>query len=848
MDELAASPPSGTVTMLFTDIEGSTAMARGLGDRWSEVLASHHDILGRAIREHHGFIEGTEGDAFFATFATCGQALAAARDAQLELRENAWPDSEIRVRMGVHTGTLERTATGTVGLEIHRAARIGAAAHGRQVVVSAAARVLAPEDCMLEDLGEHRLKDFPQPERLSHLVVGGLARDAFPPLRTLPVRPTNLPAFESQLVGRQPEIDQIRSLLSGAAHLVTLTGRGGTGKTRLALAAGVELLDGMQGGVWFVPLADVTDSGLCLTAIAERLGIIEDPGTPLPEAIAERLERDSTLLILDNLEQLDGAAETLDRLLSLAPSAWILATSQVPLQLTREHVLALGPLSPESGVQLFLEQAARRGTRAAGDGSLAAVRELCKRLDGLPLAIELAAARTLALTPDELLARLTDSLALLSSRDRDRPARQRSLRATIEWSLNLLEPGDAELFAVLSVFAGTFTLTDAEAIAGGDVLGGLEALIEFSFVRRVATQDHSSRFTIAQSLREFGRERLVETGQLGAVGDAHARWVLARAEAGWDAFVDQAPDDGTLVRGLADDARLALEYLRERDPDIHLRLSSAFILATDEHAVGMSLSAELDHAIAAAREPNSPLGRAYLAAGMVTQARGQDEAALAHFERARALALEHGPSSIAVLALTSLALVKLSTDPASARSLAEQAVEESAGTGDRAYAVTGLAQVNIAEGRVEIEPLLAEQLMQATNKHVLASLRHYYADCALLREDGPAAVDRYAAALRAAVADGWDINTGDLEGLAMGLALAGRPQDALEVETIAHAFRLAWGVNLTARFWAELRARHLDPILSSVTDPPDPATFADLVVALDRALSLARAVPAEWTP
>jgi predicted ATPase len=832
--------------MLFTDIEGSTTMARGLGDRWSEVLASHHDILRRAIHAHNGFIEGTEGDAFFATFATCGQALSAARDAQLELREHVWSGSELRVRMGVHTGALERTSTGTVGLAIHRAARIAAAAHGRQVVVSAAARVLAPEDCILEDLGEHRLKDFPQPERLSHLVVGGLARDAFPPLRTLPVRPTNLPAFESQLVGRAPEIDQIRSLLSGAAHLVTITGRGGTGKTRLALAAGVELLDEMPGGVWFVPLADVTDSGQCLAAIAERVGIIDDPGTSLLQAIGARLARASTLLILDNLEQLDGAAETIDRLLSLAPSACILATSQVPLQLTREHVLALGPLSPESGVQMFLEQAARRGTRAAADGSLAAVRELCERLDGLPLAIELAAARTLALTPEDLLARLSDSLALLSSRDRDRPARQRSLRATIEWSLNLLEPGDAELFAALSVFAGTFTLADAEAIADGDVLGGLEALIEFSFVRRVATQDHPGRFTIAQSLREFGRERLVETGRLGPVADAHARWVLARAEAGWDAFIDQAPDAGTLVRGLADDARLALDHVREHDPDSHLRLSSAFILATDEHSVATSLSAELSHAIAAASQPNSVLGRAYLAAGMVAQLRGQDETALAQLELARALALEHGPAAVAGLALTSLAIVKLSTDPASARPLAEQALQESQGTTvDRGYAVQVLALVDIAEGRVEIEPLLAEQLRHATNRYLLAGLRHLYADCALLRADGPAAVDRYAAALHAAVADRRDINTGDLEGLAMGFALAGRPQDALEVETIAQAFRIAWGGKGTARFWAELRARHLDPILSSATDPPDPATFADLAVALDRALSLARAAPAE---
>jgi hypothetical protein len=517
----------------------------------------------------------------------------------------------------------------------------------------------------------------------------------------------------------------------------------------------------------------------------------------------------------------------------------VLATSQIPLQLTREHILALGPLPSESGVRLFLERAARRSAHGATDGSLHSVAAICERLDGLPLAIELAAARTVTLTPDELLARLTDSLGILTSRERDRPARQRSLRATIEWSLGLLEREDAELFATLSVFAGTFTVADAETVAGADVLDGLEALVEFSFVRRIAT-DHSARFTIAQSLREFGRERLIAAGRLEAATDAHARWVLVRAEASWEMLISGANSVSASVAGLGDDARCALDFLRERDPPRHLQLIGAYSGAAAELAAAASLAAELDLAIAAAGEAGPMLARARVNAGEIAAFRGQPELAMTHLTHARDLALQHGPPVIAVLALVSMAYAKLALDPAGARAVAEQAVAESAAAGGRKWAVLALAQVDIAEGRVETEPLLAELLAQETNLDVVGGLQHLYADCALLRGDGPAAVVRYADGLRGQVEANRDLHPGDLDGLAMGLAICGRAGDALEVDAIAQAYRAALGSDESISFWEELRARHLGPIRASGPAPPAPA-MTDFLAARDRVLAIADA-------
>ncbi len=653
--------------------------------------------------------------------------------------------------------------------------------------------------------------------------------------------PSNVELPGSPLIGRESELERIRSTLAGEAHLLTVTGRGGTGKTRLALAAGVDLLDMFPGGSWFVALADIESPAHFLPAVASRLGVAEAQNGSVLTAIAERLQEAPTLLILDNLEQLRDAAGTIDELLRAAPGARILATSQVPLQLTQEHVLALGPLATESGVRLFVDRAAQHADLTTSDGSLAAVNAICERLDGLPLAIELAAARTVVLAPEELLRRLGDSLGILTSRERDRPARQRSLRATIEWSFALLEPRDAELFATLSLFALTFTLADATALAADDVLDGLDSLVQFSFVRRLAARDGAACFTIAQALREFGREQLVSSGRLEAARAAHARWALARAEAGWEALLSDAPDPSSWTAAIGDDVRLALEFLRPRDPLLHLQLASAYAATTTDPAGLPALAAELDHAIAATATPGPLLARARQYAGEIAGHRGQVEQAVQHLGLARELALEHGPPIIAVMALMSLSYEQLTADPASARALAEQALAESDAAGARRWAVLALAQVDVAEGRVEVEPLLAELLGQVTNVDQRCGLRHLYADCALLREDGSATIERYTTALRESVSAGRQCNPADLDGLAMGLALAGQERQALEVDAIARAFRRELRANRNAVFWEKLRDRHLGPIRTSMVSPLDPAVVTDLIAAGDRALALADA-------
>ena len=458
--------------MLLTDIEGSTRMAREAGDEWPAVLGHHDAILDAAIAAEAGEVSNTTGDGLFAVFDDTHAAVRAAVAAQRALR-----DHSIRARMGIHRGRLQRGAAGYLGIEIHRLARVMAAGHGGQVLLSAAARD-GLDGVELEDLGLHRLKDFPEPERVFHLVIDGSRPADFPPLKTRSVRPTNLPVLETPLVGRTDELAALRLLLTERARLVTLTGQGGSGKTRLALAVAVDLLDGFAGGAWFVPLADHVDAAQLLPTVAEKLRVADEAARPLLVTLADRFEQELTLLVLDNLEQLRGAPAVVRDLLAAAPSLRVLATSQAPLRIAAEHVMALGPLPPGDAQRLFVERATARRAGFDASDSMAAITAICKRLDGLPLAIELAAARTAALSPENLLDRLDGAMTVLKGRDHDRPERHRSLQAAIEWSHGLLGPRQQMLFAWLTAFATSFTLADAEALLHDDIIDEVEELVE----------------------------------------------------------------------------------------------------------------------------------------------------------------------------------------------------------------------------------------------------------------------------------------------------------------------------------------------------------------------------------
>jgi predicted ATPase len=487
--------PSGTVTFLFTDIEGSTRLLHDVGpERYANALAEHRVVLRDAFARHGGVEVDTQGDAFFVAFPTAPGALAAAREAQEELA--------LPVRMGLHTGAPLLTAEGYVGPDVHRAARIAAAGNGRQVLVSAATAALVDADG-LRDLGEHRLKDLSAIERIYQW-----GEAEYPRLKTL--HQTNLPVQPNVLVGREHELAEVSELLR-AGTLVTLTGPGGSGKTRLALQAAAELADEFPDGVWFVSLAAVGDPALVESTVAQVLGAPDD----LNDFVREK----KLLLVLDNLEQLLPEAAPV----VAALEARVLATSRERLNVSREQEYPVPTLASTEAVTLFTQRARQLKPDFEPDEH---VTEIASRLDGLPLALELAAARVKVLTPEQILARLGSSLKLLTSGSLDLPERQRTLRATIEWSDELLDEVERRLFAVLAVFAGSFDLEAAEAVAGADV-DTLGSLIDKSLLRQTV----DGRFFMLETIRGYALGRLDSAGEERALRASHAAFFVAFAEA-----------------------------------------------------------------------------------------------------------------------------------------------------------------------------------------------------------------------------------------------------------------------------------------------------------------------------
>ncbi len=525
----STTPPIGVVALLFTDIEGSTSLAARLGSQWPRVLSEHHQIVSAAIAAEGGYVDGTEGDAFFATFGDPVAAARAAVAAQRELRAHAWPESvgELRVRMGLHVGFVERGPIGYVGLEVHRAARVGAAAHGGQLLVTGAAREMLGDALTADYLGSFRLKDFPAPVQLYSAVIDGRGSAAFPPPRTFDARPTNLPAGLPSLVGRDEDLEEIRqALLQGGDRVVCLTGRGGSGKTSLALVAGGRLLDDYAGGVWWIDLTQVTDPGRVLDAVARTVGADREVQASSAEAVTGRLSGSGrVLLILDNMEHLSAAGPDVAGLLRALPELQVLATSQVPLRLPGERVIALDALDAESALVLIEEVVSRRGVAfSPNQEEREALGDVVALLDGLPLALELAAARLSLLSPRQLRDRLRSSSDLL--KDSTRPERQRSLGATVDWTLGLLDDAPRQLFIRMAVFAGPVELEEVELVTGGDGLDVLEALstlLDVALVRRVERGDGKIRFALTEALRQ------IAAAHLDGTPDAE-RWRVAHAE------------------------------------------------------------------------------------------------------------------------------------------------------------------------------------------------------------------------------------------------------------------------------------------------------------------------------
>jgi predicted ATPase/class 3 adenylate cyclase len=487
--------PTGTVTFLFTDIEGSTGLLHELGEEaYADALAEHQAIIRSALATHSGVEVDTQGDAFFCVFASARDAVAFARGAQKQLAT-----TPVRVRMGLHSGEALVADDHYVGLDVHRAARVGAAGHGGQVLLSpTTAALLEPGSSSLTDLGEHRLKDLSAPVRLYQLGDGH-----FPPLRAL--HRTNLPIPATPFLGRRQELESTLALARDQSNrLLTLTGPGGTGKTRLALQVAAELADEFPGGVFWTPLAALRDAAIVPSVVAQALGVEEETDTDIAQSIAASIAM-RTLLLVDNCEHLlDGVAQVLPPVLRATERLHVITTSREPLSLAGERVVPVNPLERSDAVALFIARARAAGANGIDEDAVA---QLCARLDDLPLGIELAAARAAAFPPAVLLERLSDRLDLLRG-TRDAEDRQRTLEATIGWSYELLSPEEQRLFRNLSIFVGGASLMAVEEVGEANV-DEIGSLVSKSLVRMTSTSD-GPRYWMLETIREFAAAHLGE--------------------------------------------------------------------------------------------------------------------------------------------------------------------------------------------------------------------------------------------------------------------------------------------------------------------------------------------------
>jgi predicted ATPase/class 3 adenylate cyclase len=549
--------PTGTVTLLFTDVEGSTRLLQQFGERYAEVLETCRSLLRGMFLEFDGHEVDTQGDAFFIAFARASDAVAAAVEAQHALANHSWLDGvTVRVRMGLHTGEPLRSTEGYVGLDVHHAARIMSAGHGGQVLLSHTTRDLIeqtlPPGVSLRDLGAHRLKDLQQPSQLFQLLIEGLPID-FPPLKTLDSSPNNLPLQFTPFLGREKEVAAVgQLLLRDGSRLVTLTGPGGIGKTRLALQVAAELAEHFTDGTWFVSLAPISDPELVIPTISQVLGLPEARDHAPLEHLKSTLKEKKMVLLLDNFEQVVSAVMSVANVLAACPRLKVLVTSRAGLHVRAEreypvpalllpdmtHLPDLLALSQYAAVALFIERAQAVNPEFQVTNSNApAVAEICVRLDGLPLAIELAAARIRLFSPQALLTRLGQRLPLLTSSARDVPARQQTLRQTIQWSYDLLTEAEQSLFLRLAVFVVGCAFQAVEAVADSvaqeqtSVLDTVTSLLDKNLLRQMEQEDGEPWFLMLETIREFGLEALSKTGELEAARQAHAAYYLQLAEA-----------------------------------------------------------------------------------------------------------------------------------------------------------------------------------------------------------------------------------------------------------------------------------------------------------------------------
>ncbi len=724
MDSPSSSP---TVTLLFTDIDGSTRLLEHLGGAYATLLADHHRIIDDIVAAHGGTRVDSAGDGLFVSFPSARAGLLASIDAQRALAAHAWPaDVEVKVRMGLHSGEPMSADARYVGIDVHRAARICAAGHGGQILVSETAQALIgtslPEGVTLRSLGDHRLKDLAAAVRIYQVVAAGLP-DAFPPVRSLETLPNNLPRQLSSFVGRSQEIADADQRLADTA-LLTLTGPGGVGKTRLALEVGAYLVDRYPGGVWFVEFSTLNDAALVADTVASALRIkpsAEDTAASVAAALAER----PTLLILDNCEHLlDAVVDVVATLLARCPDLRVIATSREAFGIAGESQLpvpsmavptTVGAWTPEElerlsaydAVRLFLDRgrAIDPGFRLT-DENAEAIAQICRRLDGIPLAVELAAARVRSLPPAQIAARLNDRFRLLTGGSRTALPRHRTLRAAMDWSFDLLPETERHLLPRLSVFAGSFSLEAAEAVAGGgtveaeEVLDLLERLIDKSLLVAEATPTEA-RYHMLETIRDYAQERLSETDEALGVHARHRDWYLAIVEAARAGFFSGAEQAGWLTR-LSDDhdnLRAALNWSHE-DPDgasAELTLASGLWRFWEIRGHLAEGAAWLDRALArTGGEISVRRANALTGAGVLAGQRGDHVAAAAFHDASLVLHRELGdPRGIAAACSNAASIAVELGDVERARALYQECIANTEAVGDDQGAAFGI--INLAD-------------------------------------------------------------------------------------------------------------------------------------------------------
>jgi predicted ATPase/class 3 adenylate cyclase len=849
--ERMPSLPTGTVTFLFTDIEGSTALLQHLGARYADILTQYQHILCSAVEERGGQQVDTQGDAFFFAFPRARDAVAAAVAAQQRILRHSWTDGvSVRVRMGLHTGEVLATETGYVGIDVHRAARISEAAPGGQILLSDTTQALVakglPQGVSLRDLGGYRLKDLAGPHRLFQVGATDLPAD-FPPVKSLDVLPNNLPAQFTSFIGREREKAEVRRLLS-TTRFLTLTGSGGAGKTRLALQVAAEALEEFPDGVWLVELAALSDPSLVPNAVASALGVPEQPSRVLTETLADFLRGKSVLVILDNCEHLVAACAYLTTaLLRTCPNLRILATSREALGVTGETTWRVPSLSvpdPQrlpslerfiqyEAVRLFIDRAvASEPQFAVTSNNAPAVAQVCYRLDGIPLAIELAAARIKVLAVEQIAARLDDRFRLLTGGSRTVLPRHQTLRAAMDWSYEMLLPKERAVLRRLSVFAGGCTLEAAEAVCSGDgvdasdVLDLLTQLVDKSLVV-METRGEEARYRLLETVRQYGRDRLLASGEAPEVRTRHRAWYLDLAERA-EARI-HGPEQTVWLNRLEvehDNLRAALGWssTEEEDAETRLRLAAVLYRFWDWHTHWGEGRKWLETVLAGSRHIKSTVQvKALYGEGVLANRQGDYGRAMVLFEESLALARELGDQTGIARALLGRGYATMyQGDFDAATALYEESLELFRKLDDKWWSAVTLGMMGRVtrrkEGYTKAVAWCEESLAMFRTlggKRWIAHALHLTGHAVRLHGDLERAAGLYAEslALFGEVGDKW-VATECIEGLAIIASAQRNSERAARLFGAAESARETFGITMPRpeagdweHFWAAIRER-----------------------------------------